>query len=105
MKPLMTWRKKSCFCYSGSIKDGTSIRYGSGYPVQVTASQYQALLNHFKGREVDIGTSRDKATDESVGKWLQQNVTKTAIASYVGPILIAEGYAEKGSTPSKIRFK
>ena len=32
----------------------------------------------------------------SVGEWLQNNVTKTAIASYVGAILIHEGYAVKG---------
>jgi len=89
----MTLREERCFCYSGSVKDGTIIHYGSGNKAQEFAAQYQALLDQFGGREVDIGTSRDKATDESVRKWLQEHVTKTAIASYVGPVLLNEGYA------------
>ena len=65
---------------------------------------FSELLNFFKGREVNMGTSMDAAPLGSVGKWLQQNVTRTAIASYVGPILLSEGYAVRGSTVSKIRF-
>lgn len=68
----------------------------------VTAEQYTRLLHHFRGRTVSIGTSRDNPPIGSVGRWLQGNVTRTAIASYVGPILVAEGYAEK--IGSDIRF-
>ena len=50
-----------------------------------------------------IGTSRTDPPRNSVGEWLQLNVTRTALASYVGPILITEGYAEKAGG-SKIRF-
>ena len=32
---------------------------------------------------------------KSVGEWFLANVTKTAIASYVCPILIHEGFAER----------
>jgi hypothetical protein len=53
---------------------------------------------------VDIGTSRTDPPRGSVGEWLQLNVSKRAIASYVGPILIAEGYAEKAGRP-KIGFR
>jgi hypothetical protein len=53
------------------------------------------LLGHFGGCTVDIGTSRDNPTEGSVGEWLQTHVCKTAIASYVGAILVEEGYARR----------
>jgi hypothetical protein len=105
MKELSTWGGRSKFRYSGSVTAGTSISYGKGWSVYITAAQYQALLNHFRGEEVEIGTSRDAVPPDSVGEWLQKYVTRTAIASYVGPILVIEGHAEQGSTPSRIRFR
>lgn len=103
MKTLLTWAGKSEFRYSGSVKDGTTIVFGQGYSVKVSSSQYAAMLNLFSGRTVNIGTSRTDIPRGSVGEWLQSNVSKTAIASYVGPILIAEGYAQKADEPD-IRF-
>jgi hypothetical protein len=105
-KALRTWAGKSRFSYEGSVDTGTEIRYGKRSRVTVSGRQYSALLEHFKGRTVPIGTSRDRAPYESVGAWLQAHVTQTAIASYVGPILVEEGYAERvpGDT-SRIRFK
>jgi hypothetical protein len=44
---------------------------------------------------VDAGTSRTDPPAKSVGEWFLANVTKTAIASYVCPILIHEGFAER----------
>lgn len=55
-----------------------------------------ALLNHFRGRRVKIGTSRNNRPAVSIGSWLHLNGIKTAIASYIGPILLHEGYAERG---------
>jgi hypothetical protein len=101
MKKLSSWAGRSQFKYTGSVKQGTSISYGKQfqYTQFVSSSQYDALLNNFQGQTVDIGTSRDNAPRGSVGEWLQSNVTKTAIASYVGPILIEEAYAEKAGGP------
>jgi hypothetical protein len=39
-----------------------------------------------------------------MGDWLQQNGTRMAIASYVGVILIDEGYATKGNKKGTINF-
>jgi hypothetical protein len=39
-----------------------------------------------------------------MGDWLQQNVSRTAIASYVGAILIDEGYATKGEKRRQATF-
>src|SRR5271157_337702 len=91
MKTLPTWGGKSAFKYSGSVTTGTEIQYGEGFrsKASVSEKQYSALRINFSKREVSIGTSRNPPTG-SVGEWLMQNVTHTAIASYVGPILISE---------------
>jgi hypothetical protein len=103
MRTLPTWAKRSKFSYSGSITEGTTIIYGKGFSLTVSSSQYSELLKHFRGRTADIGTSRTNRPPGSVGEWLQSHVTKTAIASYIGSILIAEGYAEK-TGGQRIRF-
>lgn len=102
---MRTWAGRGeDFSYTGSIAKGTEIIYGSKKnKIKVTAEQYSELLKHFKGKTVEIGTSHDKPPRGSVGEWLQENVTKTQISSYVGPILIAEGYASHGGK-SQIDF-
>lgn len=102
MEKLKTWAGRSSFEYSGSVKNGTTIMYGNGHEKIISREQYISLLNHFKGKTVDAGTSRTNAPQGSVGEWLQTNITKTAVSSYVCPILIAEGYAEKDR--SQIKF-
>lgn len=104
MQTLKTWAGRSEFSYEGSVSQGTTIIYGkrNRTSVNITASQYNALLNHFQGRTVDIGTIRNNPPRGSVGEWLQANVTKPATASYVGAVLIHEGYAVK--LGSKIKF-
>ncbi len=95
-KTLRTCAERSKFEYSGSVATGTDIWFGrKPYREGVDAEEYSALLSHFKHATVEIGTSFDKAPSGSVGEWLQANVTKRAIASYVGPILLDEGYAER----------
>ena len=95
-KEFSTWAERSTFSYDGSVEIGTRIYFGESGEVEISKQQYKSLLEEFTGMEVNIGTSRDKASEESLGYWLQHNVTPTAIASYVGRILIVEGYAEKG---------
>jgi hypothetical protein len=106
-KVLPTWAGRSKFEYTGSVAGGTEILYGKKpYRQRITAAQYRELLRHFKGATVGIGTSRTDPTPGSVGEWLQANVTRTAIASYVGPILLEEGYAERVlGARSEIRFR
>jgi hypothetical protein len=105
MPTLATWAGKSSFSYSGSVNQGTKISYGKGgaYSITVSGSQYAALLNNFRGRTVEIGTSRTDRPRGSLGEWLQANVTKAAIASDVGPIRIAGDYAARIGR-SQIKF-
>ena len=77
------------------MKEGTIIFYGSGYSKFLTAAIYEKMLRHFIGRIVDCGTSRTNPQKGSLGEWLTENVSKTALASYVGAILVREGYSVK----------
>ena len=103
MKELQTWAGRSAFRYTGSVRDGTTIHFGEGRKVMISTEQYRAMLELFSGSKVNIGTSRDKAPRGSLGDWLFENVDSRAIASYVGAILVEEGYAVK-SAPSIIFF-
>jgi hypothetical protein len=102
LKTLKTWAGFSTFSFRGTVKEGTKIFYGSNQTFTITSGEYFNLLNHFSGRIVDCGTSRTNPQSGSLGEWLQKNVTKIAIASYVGAILVSEGYARK--LKSKIGF-
>jgi hypothetical protein len=95
MKKLSTWAGRSEFEYDESVATGTTIYYGSNSSTLVSADQYSALLQRFIGQAPNIGTSRDQAPKGSMGDWLQQNATRTAIALYVGVILIDDEYATK----------
>jgi hypothetical protein len=89
-----TWSGKSNFDYIGSVENGTDISYGKRYKVRVSTQHYAALRKHFINKVVPVGTSRTDAPRGSLGWWLQANVSRTAIASYVAPILVLEGYAK-----------
>jgi len=91
----VTWGGRSTFNYVGSVETGTQITYGQGHTIEVSAQQYSALRQNFLNRVVPAGTPRTNAPGKSLGAWLQANVTLTAIASYVAPILILEEYAER----------
>ena len=87
------------------MASGTTIYYGSGFSTRVSKEQYSALLQHFRGQTANIGTSRDRAPAGSIGAWLQKYVTPVAIASYIGAILINEGYATKSFERAMIKIK
>lgn len=88
-----TWAAGSNFEYDGCVLTGTCIRYGVGNSITVTTANYDALRRAFLGKVVLVNAGRTGARQGSLGDWLLQNVTRTAIASYIAPILIREGYA------------
>jgi hypothetical protein len=113
MKQLVTWGHQTVFNYEGSVSTGTAIEFGpgaaiisqSGHHISITATQYGALIAAFSGRTVLTGTSREP-TVGSLGDWLMTNVSPTAVASYVAPILVHEGYAERvDGNDALIRFR
>jgi hypothetical protein len=88
-----TWAGRSEFSYIGSVSTGTKIFYGKNFHAFISNSQYADLRRHFLGNIINVGTSRTNPPTESLGWWLQQHVSKTALASYVAPILLLERYA------------
>jgi hypothetical protein len=107
-KILPTWARKSKFRYR-HVSSGIDIEYGTGFrrKASVSADEYRRLLEHFakKKEGVPIGTGRTQRPINSVGQWLvDQRGTQPVIASYVGPILIEEGYAKHGKKPDLIDF-
>ena|GEM_PF-950163 len=92
---LKTWGGQSSFSYSKSDLLGITIKFGDGFTAKITMEEYVALIQHFQGQTVNIGTSRTDRPPGSVGEWLHIYVSRAAIASYLGAILVYEGHAEK----------
>lgn len=93
MKALQTIARKSPFKYEGSIADGIILYFGNGRKETVTKKHCQLLLEKFDGKIVNVGRSFKNPPPNSLGEWLLQNVSKRAIASYMAPVLVEEGYA------------
>lgn len=94
MYDMKTIVKKKPFKYKYISNGDREIFFGkSSTPVKLSNEQYMKLLDTFKGRTVTIGTSRTNPPNDSLGEWLMNNITKTAIASYIAPILLLEGHA------------
>ena len=91
---MQTWAGSAQFVYYGSVGEGTTIPTYSAVRIFISASDYESLLDHFRGCTVELGTTF-KPPRGSIGEWLMSHVTKTKIASCVGAILVAEGYAER----------
>jgi hypothetical protein len=109
------WCRSSEFEYEGSIKEGTKIFYGNlnkkpiNRPIFVLKEEYEKLFQTFKDKKepITLGTSQSVPPEGSVGYWLIQNISDargTQTASYIGSILIHEGYAIKGENPATIEF-
>ena len=104
---LQTWSGRSEFKYVGTVSSGVRISCGQGFShdYEMSATELRKALTEFSGREVKIGTSRTAPPDGSIGDWVRKAFRKGGIMSYIGPILIEEGYASRGSEPDRIRIK
>jgi len=90
-----TWKRRSQFVYNGNVNIGTEIIYGNNRRISVSTQQYQTLINHFHGQIVEVSPSRTDPAAGSLEQWLHQNITRTAIANYVAPILVEEHIATR----------
>jgi hypothetical protein len=94
LKELKTVPKKRIFKYKGSIAEGITLYFGTNRREIVGQNQCMLLIEHFKGQTIPVGRSFNNPSPNSLGEWLIANVTKRAIASYVAPILVEEGFAK-----------
>ncbi len=110
MTTLETWGGRSDFRYEGSITQGTKIFYkdkskATSWSTEVvTAEQYQGLLSKFSGLEVELGHYPTPRTG-SIEEWLKVQYDQWGLTSYIGPILVHEGYAVRVAAKTRIRFK
>src|SRR5258706_13575455 len=106
-KTLPTWSARKKFQYKGSVRKGTTIYCGTDfrYAYTMSADQYAGMLAKFSGQEVNVGTSRTDPPNGSLGKWLTDKYGQYGMTSYVGPILIHEGFAIHGSASYRILVK
>ena len=83
------------FRYRGSTDTVTVIRYSAeDLELRLTSADYSRIWERFRGREVKVGTSQSPPND-SLGAFLRDEITHCGAASYVGRILLDEGYAWK----------
>jgi hypothetical protein len=93
MKELQTIPRKRIFRYEGSFATGITLYFGTGRKEIIEQRECQLLIKKFRTQKVAVGRSFNNPPPDSLGEWLLENVTKRAIASYVAPILVEEGYA------------
>lgn len=91
---MNTWGKRGRFAYQGDLAAGTKILRGRQDPFVVPPALYAELLARFAGKTVEIGLSRRPARG-SLGSWLRAHLGVDVAVAYVGPILVAEGAAER----------
>src|SRR5262249_18069741 len=94
MVELKTWGGGSSFKYE-VLGDEIAIIFGQHRRKRIPTDQYKHLLHHFAGKRVKVGASRDKALPGSLGRWILDNLTQAAVASYLASILVAEGHATR----------
>lgn len=74
---------------------GFQLHFGGGSgSATVPSATLEQLVRHFAGQRVAIGTSRTSPPKGSLGEYLQQNLSKTALASYIAPLLLHLGLAD-----------
>jgi hypothetical protein len=97
-KQCRTFGGQATFTYTGSVPTGTTIWPGqkTSYKMRFVASQWAALLEEFRGKEVRAGLNFSHPESGSFGAWIKLNWnTKMGPAAYVGGILVHEGYAQR----------
>jgi hypothetical protein len=75
---------------------------GFAHSYSLDPLQLKKTLAQFSGREVGIGTHRTNPPDGSIGDWIRVEYRLGGFMSYLGPILIEEGFARRGSATDRI---
>ena len=105
---LNTWdeNKNKKFMYVKTNSDSYILLYGKDFSnyIEITKLEIERIKTQFQGKSIKLSASR--TPDEgSFGHWLIDNITGgTVIASYLGPLLINEGFATKDISGKNINF-
>jgi len=89
----------------GQRSQGNNISHGRGILPPLQFERYRVAPDtEFSGREVKIGTHRTAPPDGSIGDWIKGRFKLGGIMSYLGVVLVEEGYAERCSKLDRIRI-
>ena len=107
--------KPSVFSYTGSVKNGTIIIFGTkNSKIEIKADVYSNLLEHFRGSTVMAGTSHtikhidlDDNLKGSIGYWLYVDangpkLSGAVVTSYMCSILTHEGFCKSFTDGNRI---
>jgi hypothetical protein len=72
---------------------------------QLDGASLREALVKFSGKESLAGTHRTEPPPDSIGDWLRVHCKRGGIMSYLGPLLIHEGYAKRGTEKDRIYIK
>lgn len=107
--------KPSVFSYTGSIKNGTIIIFGTkNSKIEIKADVYSNLLEHFRGSTVMAGTShnikKDNNLKKSIGYWLYVDtngpkLSGSVVTSYICSILTHEGFCKSFTDGNRIMIR
>ena len=106
MIPLITRAREKDFSYERTLDEDILIEFGEGNEITITAQEYEHMIRAFSGKVVKLGPAHGNPKPGTVEEWVSQNITKTGIASYLGPILVHERRAEwvDVARPLTLRF-
>ena len=92
---LKTRSKGKPFWYERTPDNKIRIIFGQDRKTAIPVQKYESMIRAFRGKEVELRPTRGIPKAGSVEAWVRlNNITKTAIASYLGPILVHEERAE-----------
>jgi hypothetical protein len=92
---LPTWGGRSQFAYR--CDGGVFFEYGNKRRLHVSAKQMTALQTTLGGQLLPVF-----GAEPSLDAWVKENIIGTRIASYLAPVLVAIGLAERSG--SKLRI-
>lgn len=97
MKELRTWSGANAFRYEGSVSTGITIHCGDGFSRTYRISHDAILdtLGRFSGKTTPVGCHRTAPPEGSIGDWLRVHHKRGGIMSYLGSILVQEGFARR----------
>jgi hypothetical protein len=102
---LQSWSGRKSFRYEFSrstldVQIFCGKKFSRKY--RVDGACLRAVLLKFSGKDSPAGTNRTQPPPDSIGDWLRVHCKRGGIMSYLGPILIEEGYAKLGLGTDRI---
>lgn len=94
---LKTWGGRSNFKYKGNINTGIELIFGNNNRFFIRPEKISKLLEELKGKTIQVGSAFKDPKKDTLEYWLQNNVTKTSISTYLASVLVNEKIVQKNN--------